>query len=390
MAAPGLLFLVESPFSARDVARFGIDVLSESFEVVAVDATAAIAPRFWKEYQGLQTVDPRVATVTSAAELGRVIDAHPPSVVVDNLGLHAFRRRAYELARGCGAVTLRFQLGSIPGDAVIQSSTLRRIRVRLRQLQTPTELLPRITRAAARRLRPQPSPALFAAGGAAAAGTWPQPRTRTIRAHSMDVDAYRAATSDPRSVGSPFALYLDQHLGLHSDYAHSGLSRPVDPERFYPALRRFFERVTAATGLPVVVALHPRAPRESARERFGDVEVANAPTSVLARRTGLFLGHGSTALSYAVLAHRPALLIGGDELMSSWFAYHVEAFAAALGAPIVSVDAGPEAIASSIRPVDAERYRHYAHDHLTTVPDDPRTTWQIVADELRATLEGRR
>jgi len=390
MGLPRLLFLVESPFTGRDAGRFGIDVLSESFDVTIVDATAAVSPSFWRTYHGVQSDDPRIATVTNEAELERVFASRAPAAVISNLGLNSFRRKVYALARESGAVTLRFQLGSIPGDVVIAESLRRRFEVRVRQLRSPREFLPALVRSLARRIRPVPVPDLYVAGGSAVSRAWPERRTRTIHAHSMDVDAFRAAAADPRSDGAPIALYLDQHLGLHSDYEHNGLSRPVDPARFYPALRGFFAHVTAATGLPVTVALHPRAPRETAHERFGDVAIADAPTSVLARSTALFLGHGSTALSYAVLSHRPALLIGGDELMSSWFGYHVRSFADALGAPIVSVDAGADAVAAAIRPVDEGRYRRYAHDHLTSVPDDPRPTWRIVADELLAELEQRR
>jgi hypothetical protein len=390
MGLPRLLFLVESPFSERDAARFGIDVLSESFDVTVVDATAAVSPSFWRTYHGLQSDDPRVSSVTNEAELEWMFASRAPSAVISNLGMNSFRRKVYALARESGAVTLRFQLGSIPGDVVITESLRKRLAVRVRQLRSPAHLVPAVGRSVARRVLPLPAPDLFVAGGAAVSDEWAARGTRTIHAHSMDVDAYRAAAADPRSEGSPIALYLDQHLGLHSDYEHNGVSRPVDPDHFYPALRTFFGHVTEATGLPVVVALHPRAPRESARERFGDAAIAELPTSVLARRTALFLGHGSTALSYAVLAHRPGLLIGGDELMSSWFGHHVRSFAEALGAPIVTVDAGADAVAAAIQPVDEERYRRYAHDHLTTVPDDPRPTWRIVADELRAQLEQRR
>lgn len=390
MGLPRLLFLVESPFSARDATRFGIDVLSESFEVTVVDATAAVSPSFWRAYHGLQTDDPRVATVKSKAELEWIFASRAPSVVISNLGIHGFRRKVYGLAREHGAITLRFQLGSIPGDVVITESLRTRVALRVRQLRSPVHLFPALVRSIARRFLPLPAPDLFIAGGAAVSDEWAGRGTRMIHAHSIDVDAYRAAASDPRSEGTPIALYLDQYLGLHSDYEHSGLSRPVNPAHFYPALRALFAHVTAATGLPVVVALHPRAPRASAHERFGDVEIADATTAVLARRTALFLGHGSTALSYAVLAHRPALLIGGAELMSSWFGHHVRSFSNALGATIVPVEAGADDVAAAIRPVDVERYRRYTHDHLTTVPDDPRGTWQIVADELRATLEQRR
>jgi hypothetical protein len=390
MGLPRLLFLVESPFSARDATRFGIDVLSESFEVTVVDATAAVSPSFWRAYHGLQTDDPRIASVTNQTELEWIFASRAPSVVISNLGMNSFRRKVYGLAREHGAITLRFQLGSIPGDVVITESLRTRVALRVRQLRSPVHLLPALVRSIARRFLPLPAPDLFVAGGAAVSDEWAGRGTRTIHAHSIDVDAYRAAASDPRSEGASIALYLDQYLGLHSDYEHSGLSKPVNPARFYPALRALFAHVTAATGLPVVVALHPRAPRESAHERFGDVEIADATTAVLARRTALFLGHGSTALSYAVLANRPALLIGGEELMSSWFGHHVRSFSNALGATIVPVEAGVDDVAAAIRPVDVERYRRYTHDHLTTVPDDPRGTWQIVADELRATLEQRR
>ena len=58
MGLPRLLFLVESPFSARDATRFGIDVLSESFEVTVVDATAAVSPSFWRPTTGCRPTIP--------------------------------------------------------------------------------------------------------------------------------------------------------------------------------------------------------------------------------------------------------------------------------------------------------------------------------------------
>jgi len=390
MSLPRLLFLVESPFSSRDITRFGIDELSQSFDVTVVDATAAVAPSFWRMRHGLQVADPRVTTVTGEAELEWVFASRAPMAVISNLGLNRFRRRADDLARRSGAITLQFQLGWIPGDVAISESLRKRVMVRLGQLRSPAHLAPVVLHSIERRLHPLIAPNLFVAGGAAVSAMWPAARTRTIHAHSMDVDAYRSAAADERSSGSPIVVYLDQQLGLHSDYEHNGVSRPVDPEGFYPALRRFFAHVTAATGLPVIVALHPRAPGDSQHEHFGDTAIAKTPTAVLARRAALFLGHGSTALSYAVLSHRPALLIGSDELMSSWFGNEIRSFANALGAPVVPVDAQARTIAAAIRPVDEGRYRRYAHDHLTTVPDDPRPTWRIVADELLAELEQRR
>ncbi|NBP52610.1 MAG: hypothetical protein EBU70_15775, partial [Actinobacteria bacterium] len=136
MGLPRLLFFVESPFSARDAERFGIDVLAESFEVTVVDATAAVSPSFWRAYRGLQVDDPRVATVTRGTELG-----------------WAFA------------------------------------------LCSPGEFLPAALRSLGRRMMPLPAPDLYVAGSGAASRAWPARRTRTIHAHSMDVDAYRAAAS---------------------------------------------------------------------------------------------------------------------------------------------------------------------------------------------------
>ena len=374
-----LSFFVESPFSSRDLARFGIDVLADRFDVTVVDVTPLVDPEFWNERRSLQSTDDRIVTVTSESMLDQVLHDRSPRVVILNLGVHRYRHRIHRWARRARAITVEFQLGAMPGDdAPIPAAARSRM-----ALRSPTTLIPAIRSRWARFRFRHDDPTLFFRGGSAALARSSLRGTRVVDVHGLDFNLYRSIVTADSGIPSPFAVYLDQDMGFHSDYAKNGLTPPVDPERFYPVLNRFFSHFTTTTGIRVVVAPHPRSSIEALRHRYTSAEVVDQPTSILVAESAAVLTHASTAVSFAVIARKPILIIGTREMLRSWFGRFIRSYERALDKSCIDIDDTAAALDLS---VDESRYAEYGSSFLSGRPDDPRSTWEIVSDEIEAEI----
>src|SRR3546814_15377010 len=91
-------------------------------------------------------------------------------------------------------------------------------------------------------------------------------------------------------------------------------------------MRRFLSQLELQWGMPVVVAAHPSA-RHDERVRCGfekQQELAFGRTADLVRHAQGVLIHGSTAVSFAVLGHRPLLFLVSEELQRSLYGLHFQ------------------------------------------------------------------
>jgi hypothetical protein len=374
-----VLFFVENPFSTRDWSRFGIDLLVSRYDVLVIDLTPLVDQRFWEATRSLQVTSDRVLTVSTVAELDAVLERHSPDIVALNLGVHRHRHRIHRWARRNNALSFEFQLGAMPGDDVPISATARSRMI----LRNPLTIMPALkTRYSRFRFRDD-SPTLFFRGGTAAIARSPLRGTRIVDIHGLDFDLYRSTIGASARTAEPFAVYLDQDMGFHSDYAKNGVTPPVDPDHFYASLNRFFAQFTATTGLQVIVAPHPRSSVVALRARYHTADVVERPTAELVARSSAVFTHASTAVSFAVIARKPIVIIGTRQMCQSWFGRFIRSYERALGIPCIDIDDAPPGFNLSI---DEGRYSDYVLSFLSGKPDDPRRSWEIVADEIEAEI----
>jgi hypothetical protein len=373
-----MLFFVESPFSARDWLRFGVDLLISRFDALIIDMTPLVNNGFWQDKRSLQMVNDRIVTVHTTTQLDALLGAHSPGVVMLNLGLHRHRHRILRWAFDNQAISVEFQLGAMPGDDVPISAPARS-RMFMRD---PSTLLSAVRSRYARFRFRHDSPTLFFRGGTAAIARSSLRDTRTVDVHGLDFDLYRSTVQTGTETQEPFAVYLDQDMGFHSDYATNGLTSPVDPDQFYPSLNRFFTGFSTSTGLRVIVAPHPRSSVAALRARYQTAEVVEGPTAELVAHSSAVFTHASTAISFAVIARKPIVIIGTRPMVQSWFGRFIRSYERALGRTCIDIDDPPPTFDLS---VDESRYSAYVRSFLSGQPDDPRRLWEIVADEIDAT-----
>lgn len=383
-AHPGLFFVVESPFSLRDWDRFGIDELSNRFDVVVVDVSAISKPRLAEVRQGDAMEDPRIIRPTNADALVRAIEERHPRAILANLGVGPIRTELFAVAQRRGVVLAEFNLGVIPDSGLKSASAVTRLRQRVRQLPSLAQLPHAFNERRKKRRLPEVEPDVFFRGGLRASGRQAKAGKIVVDVHSIDYETSLHISKTDIQVNPRQVAYLDQDLAFHTDFPGLGLKHPVSARDFYPSINSFFDWLEGEHGLEVVICPHPRADAPSYSSRFPNRRISTYPTSMEIRQSAAVCGHRSTSFSFAVVFEKPALVLTSNEMSGSWYAPYVETFATELAAPLVNLsDPGSWiAPASTITAAQSNSYSTYRKNYLKSYDGPDRRLWTMIGDDL--------
>jgi hypothetical protein len=383
---PKLAFLVEFPFSDRDLARFGIETLSSAFDVAVFDISNALHSRSPGIRTLERTLDSRLLTFETLEDAIFEIERWAPSFCISNLAPSSARHKIFGILRNNAVFIIKFRLGLTPGDSISSAPFLKRLTNRLKQVSGPTELGQLILRQVfPQKISPEVVD-LVVTGGSRARTEMEKIGQNILMAHSLDFDSYRRQRQSPKYTDLPerFALYIDQDMGFHVDYKFSGLRVPIEAKQFYDDLNDYFRRFTKSTGLPIVVCPHPKSNPSLIRDRLHGVQITLEPTVRVTSQATCVLAHNSTALSFAVAWNKPAVLLADRRLLKSWEGPFVTALAEALGSRIDRIDQNRDSEPLPIGAPSCGHYSKYLSEYLSEVAEDPRGTWEIVRDALVA------
>ncbi|MDC0198392.1 hypothetical protein OAK13_06210, partial [Candidatus Thioglobus sp.] len=136
-----------------------------------------------------------------------------------------------------------------------------------------------------------------------------------IRSHAFDYDIY-LQQKDQNSINKEdnYAVFLDSGIVAHPDSRRLGakdMPKEIETENtYYPAINSFFDDFEKRTGMPVVIALHPRIIiSEEFIRQYGGREVISKDTSRLVKNSKIVIVHNSTSMNFAVLWKIPLLII---------------------------------------------------------------------------------
>jgi len=382
-----LVFLADYPFSDRDFERFGIATLRRYSDVVIFDVANIVNPKSLAIRALPRTTDPRLMTFATIEDVVDELLDYRPHAVVSNIGLSKTRQTIYETLKSIGTEIYDLRLCLTPGDSITTDPSWVRIINRVKQTTGFIGLLKLIGR---KYFSPQIDhiqPDVLVAGGKKSTEIT-SPGTRILKAHSLDFDRHLGYRDDkPAPIfDRPYAIYLDQVMGFHVDYEFSGLRVPIEPSSFYQDLQAYFQRFMKSTGLVIAACPHPRSNAAFVKTRLRGIEVTDVPAVEAIANATCVLGHNSTALSFAVLWNKPAILLANDDLMNSWEGPFVSKFSKQLNARIDMIDDRTGTASPRIEAVSENHYQAYVRDFLSEVPDDRRSTWSIVGDDLTARL----
>ena len=151
----------------------------------------------------------------------------------------------------------------------------------------------------------------------------------------------------------PYVVFLDSPFWDHPDFKMTGITPPLDADKYYKALLQMFDRIEQQYNVEIVIAGHPRCDYNDQEKRFGVRRVYAMKTAELVKDSAMVISHVSTAVSFAVHYRKPILFITNDDLedwrvisvdqaiLASWFgqdATNIDALAPDQDIPWPDVD----------------------------------------------------
>lgn len=396
------MFVVESPFSARDEDRFGTAVLkSMGYQVVIWDVSALVLPlsrQQWRESP--QLVTPLV--VESWRELHALAQSlaeNDACILLSCLDAkqgddcHSLRSVLF----ASSAIMCAISSGRLP----VPSSTrvlISRVRHLLGQ---PSHLVPatsaRVVHAFGNVKQGVGNRRTVSSTGGNERGTreldivWAGTNLANLDAtllgaktdvryiHTLDFDQVLSIDFKDAEIGR-YCVFLDSMGPMHPDFHTHQLAFPMTMEDYSAVVRRHISAVQGQSGLPVVIAAHPRAKPGSLQEWYGDLEIAHGRTAELIAQSRLVIAASpSTALGIAAVTRRPISLVSGLTLPRETDLYF-ESFARQLKLPKQSrvIPDGSWIVPG----VNTKAYSRYVAQFMK-LPGTPRKPfWEVVGDDL--------
>lgn len=216
------------------------------------------------------------------------------------------------------------------------------------------------------------------AAGESAASRWGK-QTKVVPINSVDFDM---AISLPQEklINEPYALFLDEYLPFHPDFALFGMET-VEPDRYFDCLRRFFVDFEKLHKIPVVIAVHPKSSYEGTNY-FENRPMYKGATAQLVRDAKVVLCHASTSVGYAAIFKIPVLFLSYAEMARK--TPHLEQLMNMLSYELGAQTHDLEMSYSPIKlEAHSEKDEAYVKKYLSVLGLNAKRTRDIVLDYLR-------
>jgi hypothetical protein len=212
---------------------------------------------------------------------------------------------------------------------------------------------------------------------------------KTIRlwAHYLDYDIYLQHKSEPRDCNNKGGVFLDQYLPFHPDYIHMGLDFPIEPEVYYQNLCSFFSMLEMNMDSRIVIAAHPRSDYPNQPDYFCGRSIVKGQTAALVERSSFVITHTSTSIHYAILYHKPIILITNDrlEMMTSGkniLGLYNQVIARELNKTPINVDHEYSFDWDAEMRIDEVAYQRYKNLYIKKEGTPEKPVWEIFSSYL--------
>ena len=376
-----LMFLIESHLDQRDYIRFGIEYLSSRYTVQILDCTHFVYPRLITQLNARIDSSYQYKSILNNRDLAEVnpIDVH--GIVIDMLGetVKGNMIRRHVLRKGGLRVVV------IAGKLhFTEDSLLGRSKKLLLNMWRPIiikKILAQASIALDRKLAPLRPIDLLVHGGVADNDLIRA--NSVIQAHSFDYERWRTLPSCSFINEDKYALFLDEDIAYHPDYARFGIKPPVKETSYYSAINRFFDEYERHTGIPVYVAVHPRAQYSKRPQLWGNRKLLHGQTPEAVNGASQIFIHFSTAISFAILAEKPLTHLVSNELLRSFMGRQIIGVSQFLNTPLLNIDYDlQENTAVNLSHIDIAQYRKFKMLYLKADDSVETTLWEIIANAV--------
>lgn len=202
--------------------------------------------------------------------------------------------------------------------------------------------------------------------------------TEIVWAHVLDYDLYLDICNRNFAL-EKIAVFIDESVASHPDYTIMGTKPFVSGERYFPAMRRFFDWIESEYKLKVIIAAHPYSKYKERDSLFGERDIVYGKTVEYIAKSSLVLSHSSSVVEMAVLYKKPIACITTNELSQSMQQVLIDEISFELKRKIINVDVGEYEIDFSI---NEKIYDEYINKKIKKNGTPKLSFCKIVADKI--------
>ena len=216
----------------------------------------------------------------------------------------------------------------------------------------------------------------------------PETNKKIIAANSYDYSSFLGYKNveNESDLYKNCIVFLDSGFPLFKgDALLLKVSHPLTVEKWYPAIRKYFDYVEESTSLEIVIASHPKVkPNSEMRKAFGNRRIICGKTQELVRSSKMTITRNSTSISFAVLYNKPLILVHSDELLKDNNTYYngIKYWSEELHTPYININ-HPHFTNEHkhIPQVNKKAYTEYKLKYLTSRLDK-KTNCRIIMDDI--------
>ncbi|MFC1624242.1 hypothetical protein ACFL28_02850 [Candidatus Omnitrophota bacterium] len=382
-----VIFLMENRFNLRDYQRFGIDILKQnSFSVEVWDLSFVLHPKIFNADISPDVFDhDGLILFKEMAEAQRKFLTLSNSDFVINLtGYNFLNLKIYRaLSRSCSKYAIFYTNLPEPiikrAGLVLLLHNFRKL-VNFRHLDWWRQLFMKLP---FKLLGARAASLALAAGEKSLNYNYPVDKnTEILYIHTLDYDLYLKEKDNP-CAEKPIAVFLDEFLPLHSEFEMMGEKIPINADKYYPLLNKFFDVIEEKTGLKVVIAAHPRSTYERLPDYFNGRTCVRGKTIELIKECKLVINHCTTAISFANLFYKPAMFVTCAALDNTYQDYWTREMAKWFGKKVVFMDRPHDIDFKKELSVDKDSYEVYKRAFIKADNTEDLPFWQVVANSLK-------
>jgi len=395
---PRLVLICETPFTRRDEARFGLDVLEARGIFIEVwDVSEILLPKSRLQWYEAPQIKPRnIKSLSEFHSMVNSLNSHDYLLLSAGLDPTFWWTQPQTAEAFWGAISdTQCQVGALRIGSIPSTSrwSFRRV-IRAHNWRQPSLSLSKVRR----RLRVG-NQDMNPAKGADMQGpphldfVWADtnvdaldPRliggaTKVLYIHSLDYDQVLKVDTALRT--EPIIAFIDCMGPSHPDYATHSVDYHLPMTSYRDKVCRALDKLEDKTGLTAVIAAHPRAQPGSLDEWYGGRKVLYQNTANLVARCSLVaLADPSTAVGLAIAMQKPVLFFTSVTFELENRLY-LKKFSRQLRAPLINIDKSPRIRLPSIH---LEAYAKYMERYVKRQGTAEEPFWSVVADQVLGDL----
>lgn len=340
-----VIFLIRSPLSQRDFARFDIkNWVDRGWETKIFDITKFLDPKYWEKMNGdkLSVNFEGLIIFQNINDIIHYLNNLQNKVVfIDHFEHSSIEMKLRKIAQKHG-VLVEFRLGTIPqySEENHKINYLKLLSFIINPIKANYFLVNYIKNKFKKIRVKKYFPDYVVVSGTKSMLGINEKKTLVIKAHNFDYDIFIRENQIKLKRDINYLVFLDEYGPYHDDYMRAGTLPWVSAKNYYPVIDSGLQEIAKALKLNIKIAAHPRSNYENIQLKYKHQIIKNK-TFELIKGADLVIAHHSTAVQMAVLLKKPIIFVTTDEIENKFFSIDylksINLFAKKLGKKVINL-----------------------------------------------------